>query len=264
MSRPKLAIYIPAYNAAVTLPRVLDRIPQSVKDTIAEIFVIDNHSPDHTYLLALGYKQEYKLQNLKVIRNPENMGYGGSQKVAYRYCIDQGFDFVAMLHGDAQYAPEYLEKLFTTAMEQKTDMVFGSRMLGDPIAGGMPRIRYLGNRFLTILQNWVLGTELSEFHSGYRVYSVEALRKIHFERLSSDYHFDTEIIMLLLEEGAVIKDTPIPTHYGAESQSPNVWKYGLHVLVTTLTYLAHKKGWRRSRSWARILGPESLPSEQQA
>jgi hypothetical protein len=112
----------------------------------------------------------------------------------------------------------------------------------------------LGNRALTTFQNIFLGTRLSEFHSGYRVYSVEALKKVPFERLSSDYHFDTEIIILFVRHGLRIAERPIPTHYGDEENYVNIWKYGLDVLVTTASYFLHRIGIRKSRNWTRITG----------
>lgn len=249
----QVAIYIPAFNAASTLPRVLERIPENLKNKVQEIFIIDNNSADNTHLVAIGYRHTQSMHNLEVIRNPQNMGYGGSQKIAYLRCIEKGYKCVAMLHGDAQYAPELLEHLLGPILEGKADMVFGSRMRGDPLAGGMPIHRYLGNRFLTWIQNTFMGTRLSEFHSGYRIYSVEALKKVNFERLSSDYHFDTEIIILFHRAGLRIAETPIPTHYGDEKNYVNIWKYGTDVLVTTITYWLHERGWRRSKRWAKIL-----------
>ena len=250
----KMAIFIPAYNAAATLPRVIERIPANIKEIVEEILVIDNHSPDNTYLVAIGCKYEQNLFNLQVIRNPRNLGYGGSQKIAYQHSIDKGYKGVALLHGDAQYAPELLGELLAPILEGRADMVFGSRMRGDPRGGGMPLHRYLGNRFLTWVQNRLLRTHLSEFHSGYRVYSTDALRKVPFGRLSSDYHFDTEIIILLKEYGLQIREVPIPTYYGEEKNYVNIWKYGMDVLVTTISYFLHKRGWRKSSRWAKILG----------
>lgn len=247
-----LAIYIPAFNAAATLPKVLDRIPDRLKSAVGEIFVIDNNSPDHTNLVAIGYKQLNNMHNLEVIRNPENVGYGGSQKIAYQRCIDRGYSAVVMLHGDAQYAPELMNDLIQPILCGEADMVFGSRMKGDPRKGGMPIHRYWGNRFLTTIQNWILGTNLSEFHSGYRVYSIEALKKVPFTRLSSNYHFDTEIIIMFKHHNLRISEMPIPTHYGDEKNYVNIWRYGMDVLVTTLTYFLHKRHWRRSRNWTRI------------
>jgi glycosyltransferase involved in cell wall biosynthesis len=250
----KVVIYVPAYNAAATLPRVLDRIPEEVRSRVHEILVVDNDSEDNTYLVAAGYRQEKGVHNLEFIRNEKNLGYGGSQKVAYRRAIEKDLEGVAMLHGDAQYAPEIIGDLLAPILSGEADMVFGSRMSGDPRKGGMPLIRYLGNRALTGMQNWVLGTNISEFHSGYRVYSLEALKKVPFERLSSDYHFDTEILILFVDQNLRIAEMPIPTHYGNEKNYVNIWKYGVEVLVTTVSYALHRRGARRSRNWTRIFG----------
>lgn len=254
IDKNKVAIFIPAYNAASTLVNVLDRIPPNLKDKVGEIFVIDNNSSDQTSMVAVDYRERHGLHNLEVIRNPKNMGYGGSQKIAYQRCIDKGYKCVAMLHGDAQYAPELLETLIDPVLKNEADMVFGSRMRGNPLAGGMPIIRFLGNRALTTMQNFFLGTKLSEFHSGYRVFSVEALSKVPFARFSSDYHFDTEIIILFVDRKLRIREMPIPTHYGDEENYVNIWDYGMKVLITTVTYFLHKIGIRKSRNWSRILG----------
>jgi glycosyltransferase involved in cell wall biosynthesis len=250
----QFAIYIPAYNAALTLPRVFARLPEHVKRQVAEILVVDNASVDDTSLVTIRIKEQESLLNLNLVRNNKNEGYGGSQKIAYQHCIDKNHLGVVMLHGDAQYAPELIETLLKPIAEGKADMVFGSRFTGDPLKGGMPFHRYLGNRFLTTIQNLLLGTKLSEFHSGYRVYSVEALKKIPFQRFSSDYHFDTEIIIALADRKQRIVEMPIPTHYGDEENYVNIWKYGLDVLVTTVTYFLHRRGIRRSRNWSKIFG----------
>ncbi len=250
----QIAIFIPAFNAASTIVNVLDRIPQGLRARVGEIFVIDNNSTDNTHMVVVDYREQHGLHNLEVIRNPQNMGYGGSQKIAYQRCIDKGYQCVAMLHGDAQYAPELLESLIEPVATKKADMVFGSRMSGNPLAGGMPIIRFLGNRALTTMQNFFLGTRLTEFHSGYRIFSVEALKKIPFDRFSSDYHFDTEIIILFVDRKLKIVEIPIPTHYGDEENYVNIWDYGMKVLITTGTYFLHKMGLRRSRNWSRILG----------
>ena len=123
--------------------------------------------------------------------NPLNQGYGGNQKIGYHYAISRNFDFVALLHGDGQYAPEVLPDLVRPLKEGRADAVFGSRMMkaGDALRGGMPRYKYVGNRILTNLQNQILGMKLSEFHSGYRVYSVKAISAVPFHRNTNDFHF---------------------------------------------------------------------------
>jgi glycosyltransferase involved in cell wall biosynthesis len=247
------AIYLPAYNAALTLPSVLDRIPEELKSKAACILVVDNHSADDTQQVALRYKAEQNLKNLEVQRMPRNLGYGGSQKFAYRYCIDRGIDVVAMLHADGQYAPEILAEMMAPILNSEADMVFGSRIKGNPLQGGMPLHRYLGNRVLTTFQNLFLGSRLSEFHSGYRIFNVHTLVQLKFERLSDDYHFDTEMIILHLRDNLRIVERPIPTHYGDEENYVNIWSYGMQVLVTTASYFLHTIGLRRSRNWTRIL-----------
>ncbi len=238
----KVAIFIPAYNAAKTLPIVIDRIPDEVKRNAAEIFVVDDASVDNTYLIGVGYQALNKLPNLKVYRNEKNKGYGGNQKFAYRYAIDNGFDVVVMLHGDAQYAPEKISFLLEPFEKDEADMVFGSRMSGHPLRGGMPLHKFIGNKFLTGVANMVLGTRLSEFHSGYRIYSCAALKKVPFEKCSDDFHFDTEIIIQFVIKGLRIAERPIPTYYGDERCHVNVIAYGLNVLRSLGEYWLHTKG----------------------
>lgn len=240
-----IAIYIPTYNAARTLPIVLDRIPQELKQSVQEIFIVDNASPDNSHLIGIGYKYETGLSNLRVFRNERNRGYGGSQKFAYSYAIDRGFDLVVMLHGDAQYAPEKIPYLLEPFENDEADMVFGSRMTGDPLAGGMPVVRFLGNKFLTAVENAVLGWDLSEYHSGFRVFSCDALKKVPFQLCSDYYHFDTEILVQFKILGLRAIERPIPTYYGEERFHGNVWKYGLLVLSTMIEYILHKKGVRK-------------------
>lgn len=245
MAESKIAIFIPAYNAAYTLPRVIDRIPEGLKNKVQKIFVIDNASPDNTYLIAIGYREAKKLDKLEVFRNETNRGYGGSQKRAYRHAIDNGFDIVIMLHGDAQYAPEKIPYLLGPLEKGEADMVFGSRIAGLPIKGGMPLYKFLGNKSLTAFQNLITGLGLTEFHSGFRLFRCDALAKVPFEKCSDDYHFDTDIILQFLIKGLRIRELPIPTHYGKEDSGVNVISYGLNVVKSMLTYWLWKKGLKR-------------------
>jgi glycosyltransferase involved in cell wall biosynthesis len=240
----KIAIYIPAYNAASTIPVVLDRIPEEIRRIAAEIFIVDDASADNTYLVGLGYAAEKGTSNLKVYRNESNLGYGGNQKFAYQYCCDRGFDLVVMLHGDAQYAPEKIPYLLEPFITGDADVVFGSRMSGDPRAGGMPLHRYLGNIALTRIENWVLHWNLSEYHSGFRVYACEALKKIPFRKCSDAFHFDTEILIQFHMAGMRVVERTIPTYYGNEKCYVNVWKYGIDVLWTLAEFWLHQRGWR--------------------
>ncbi len=241
----KIAIFIPARNVSRTLPSVLDRIPEGLKKRVKEIFVMDNDSRDNTYMIGIEYKEKSNLQNLKIYRNERDLGYGGVQKKAYNYAINNGFDIVAMLHGDAQYAPELLPAILEPLEKGEADFVFGSRIKGNPMQGGMPAWRYAGNRLLTKVENAVLGLDLSEYHSGFRAFNVQMLKKLPFDRLSDDYHFDTEILIQFALAKTRIAEVPIPTHYGEESGSPTVMQtvaYSLNILRSMLMLLLHKRG----------------------
>ena len=242
----RICIFIPCYNTTITLPKVLERIPSEIKEKVEEIFIVDNDSADYTYLMAIGYREKKSdVKNLKIFKNVKNFGYGGSQKLAYAYAIKQGYDLVVMLHGDAQYAPEKLPVMIETVEKDQTiDLLFGSRMTGDPLKGGMPIRRFLGNKAITFFQNLLLGTNISEFHSGYRIFRTQALKEVPFHLCSNNYHFDTEIIILFIKNKLKIAEVPINTHYGTEKNYVRIWEYGLNVLRATVCYYLHTKGLR--------------------
>lgn len=240
----RIGILVVAYNAAGTLAQVLDRIPREFVPRVCDILVSDDSSGDSTYLVGLGYQQTTSELPLTIVRQPRNLGYGGNQKFGYQWAMDRGLDVVVLLHGDGQYAPEILSKLVEPLELEKCDAVFGSRMLeaGAARRGGMPLYKYVGNRILTSTQNALAGAELSEWHSGYRAYSVEALRAIPFERNSDGFDFDTQIILQLLEAGKRIEEVPIPTYYGDEICYVNGLRYAGDVFRHSLRYRLHKMG----------------------
>lgn len=242
-SGPKIGVLIVAYNAASTLASVLDRIPEDFRSKIHEVLVCDDASHDSTYLVGLGYQQLSDLP-LTVIRHPENLGYGGNQKAGYRMAIEHGLDIVVLLHGDGQYAPECLPDIVAPLERGECDAVFGSRMMrrGEALKGGMPRYKYVGNRILTTLQNASLGMNLTEFHSGYRAYSVAALRAIPFEGNTHDFNFDTQIIVQLHDTGRKILEVPIPTYYGDEICHVNGIRYAKDVMADVVRYRLRKAG----------------------
>ncbi len=246
----RIGIFIIAYEAVRTLIVAYERIPAQLKKE-AEIYVIDDASDDNTYLAGMGYKLQHNIQNLNVYRNPRNFGYGGNQKKGLRHAIEKGYDLVVVLHGDVQYAPEHIPDLIQPILEGQADMVFGSRMTGHPLQGGMPLYKFLGNKFLTAIENWVLGMQLSEYHSGFRAYSCAALNKVYFERCTDDFHFDTEILIQFKDKGLRIAEIPIPTHYGPESHQVGFGtsvRYGLGILGSLLEYRLHKSRFVRLRS----------------
>lgn len=237
-AKPRLLIFVVAYFAEHTIVRVLERVPHVLLDRYAvEILVIDDGSDDKTFAMAQRDSGSAALPfEITVLRNPINQGYGGNQKIGYHYAIRHGFDFVALLHGDGQYAPECLPDLVEPLRRGEADAVFGSRMIHaeDALRGGMPLYKYMGNRLLTRIQNRLLRTHLSEFHSGYRIYSVSALQTIPFERNSNVFHFDTEIIIQLTIAGRRIIEVPIPTYYGDEICRVKGLKYAKDVIKTSL------------------------------
>lgn len=235
----RVGILIVAYNAVTTLSRVLARITPRVWENVEEVVVFDDASQDATYEVAVGYRVLSEISKLRVIKNPRNLGYGGNQKAGYRYFLERGFDIVVLLHGDGQYAPEVLAHLYHPLVTGEADAVFGSRMMpdyGGPLKGGMPLYKYAGNRILSALENRALRMRLTEFHSGYRAYSLHALRRIDFSDMTDEFHFDTEIIIKLHHQGFRIREVPIPTFYGDEICYVNGLRYARDILRAVYRY----------------------------
>jgi glycosyltransferase involved in cell wall biosynthesis len=242
---PRLLVFVLAFHAERTLASVLERIPALLfREYRCEILVVDDASQDNTFGIGQAWKVSHPNIPITVLRNERNQGYGGNQKVGYAYAISHVFDFVAMVHGDGQYAPEELPRLVEPLAKGDADAVFGSRMMipGAARKGGMPLYKYVGNRILSRIQNMLLGSNLSEFHSGYRVYRVSALQRIAFPLNSNDFHFDSEIIVQFLNARLRIVELPIPTHYGDEICRVNGVKYAKDVVRVTLQNVAHKLG----------------------
>jgi glycosyltransferase involved in cell wall biosynthesis/2-polyprenyl-3-methyl-5-hydroxy-6-metoxy-1,4-benzoquinol methylase len=235
---PRLLIFIVAYNAAKTIREVLTRIPARLAEVYdAEVLVIDDASADTTFDVARTLEADGGLPfKLTVLFNPVNQGYGGNQKIGFHYALEQGFDIVALVHGDGQYAPECLPELAEPLRNGEAEAVFGSRMLtqGAALKGGMPMYKFVGNKVLTTMQNRMLRTALSEFHSGYRLYRTDALRRVPFDLNSNDFHFDTEIIIQLVIAGQRIRELPIPTYYGDEICHVNGLRYAWNVTKAML------------------------------
>ncbi len=249
----KIGILIVAYNAASTLDKVLDRIPSDVYEEIDEIAVFDDASKDNTYMLSVGYKTIKKLDKLKVFLNEKNLGYGGNQKKGFKYFSDKNFDAVVLLHGDGQYAPEILSSMYTPIIENKADVVLGSRMMkkyGGALKGGMPLYKFMGNKILSAYQNRMLKMNLTEFHSGYRAYSIQGLRKLNLDNCTDDFHFDTQIIIKANHNNLKIIEVPIPTYYGDEICYVNGMKYAKNIRKTTKEYIKTIRGKQKSETYS--------------
>ena len=244
--RPRLLVFIVAYEAEATIEQVLRRIPPSLGALAdVEILVIDDASSDRTVALADALRQAGTLPfPLEVRANSVNQGYGGNQKIGFRLAIERGFDVVALIHGDGQYAPELLPTLVRPLLDGAADAVMGSRIMtrGGARRGGMPLYKLVGNRVLTALQNRLLGARLSEYHSGYRLYGTAALRRIPFGLAADGFHFDTEIIIQLLIAGQRILELPIPTFYGDEISRVDGLSYAWNVLRSSLLARAQALG----------------------
>ena len=233
----KIGILIVAYNAQDTLAKVLDRIPSDFAAQVDSILVCDDASTDDTHGVGLRYQSESNLP-LTIVRHQINLGYGGNQKTGYQWALEKNLDLVVLLHGDGQYAPEYLPQMVEPIVSGRADVVFGSRMItqGGARKGGMPLYKFVGNKILTTLQNRLAKVSLTEWHSGYRAYSVSALRKVNFLKNSDYFDFDSQIILQMIGARQRIVEIEIPTFYGDEISRVNGIKYGIKILIHTLKF----------------------------
>ena len=259
----KVHIVLPAYKASSTIPTVAKEIPVGVAD---RALLVDDASPDDTTGVALE-------EGFEVIRHPGNRGYGANQMTCYTRAILDGADIVVMVHADNQYDPSLVAKMVRPIERGEADVVIGSRLLEDEaIAGGMPRWKWVGNRFLTWIENRAFRTGFSEFHTGYRAFSAEILREIAFLRNSDGFVFDQEIFAQLVRRGARVHEIAIPTRYFLEASSVSFTRsveYGLRTLVVLAKFRLDEKRprWPLVRRPARELRPEQpveAPSELQA
>ena len=235
--KPFVVIVMPAYNAEKTLEDTFRRIPAGYYD---EVVVVDDHSRDETTALA-------QRLNLKAIRHPHNVGYGGNQKTCYMEALRDGADIVIMLHPDGQYDPEILPEMIRPISEGRADFVLGSRMAtpGGAKQGGMPWWKRISNRFLTTVENLAMGRKFTECHTGYRAYSRKFLETVPFLRNSNGFVFDTEVIFQAVAFGLPVAEVPISTRYFKEASSVGFRVgvvYGLATLWTALRFVLHRAG----------------------
>jgi len=233
----RIVIVIPAYKAAGTLPAVLARIPQKIHDELFKILIVEDGGPDIPRSVSPELEAQYS--KLEILYHEKNGGYGRAQKTGFLKAKELGADVAVLLHADGQYAPEIMGELLAPLLEDKADIVLGSRMkkFGEALKGGMPFYKFVANISLTSLENMVYGLNLSEYHSGYMLYNSKALTTIPFEKLSDTFHFDGEMLLVGGKKGLRIADLPIPTHYGDEESHLKPIKYGFEVLGVILKYL---------------------------
>lgn len=227
----KTVIFVPAYEAEKTLQDIIMRIPQEVYEDIGEILIQDDASHDNTYKVARRLAEEFG--KITVVRNKHNLGYGGTKKKAYKYCINKGCEVVVMLHGDGQLAPESLPDMLAPLLSSNTDIVLGSRMIGDSLGGGMPLYKWIGNRFLTMIANRSLKLRLTDYHTGYRAYRCAALAQLDFETCSNGHEISMELLIRAAKKELKITEVPVSTYYGPDSRSCSLKTsilYGLNVI----------------------------------
>ncbi len=227
---------MPAYNAEKTLGRTYADIP---KDCVDDIILVDDASRDRTV-------EEARRLGLHVVVHPENRGYGANQKTCYQTALERGADIVVMVHPDHQYDPTVIPHLIEPILRKECDAVFGSRMLGGrPLQGGMPKWKYLGNIFLTAVENATFLIYLTEYHSGFRAYSRHYLESVNLGANSDGFVFDTHIIAQGMAKRLAIREIPIETRYFDEASQiafmPSV-RYGFAILKTMVLYKLHVWG----------------------
>jgi glycosyltransferase involved in cell wall biosynthesis len=233
----KIVVVIPAYKAAKTLPSVLSRIPAEIHEQLFRILIVEDGGRDVPRSSSPELLARYP--KIEVLYHEKNGGYGRAQKTGFARALELEADVAVLLHADGQYAPEIMGDLMKPLVEDKADIVLGSRMkkFGDALKGNMPLYKFIANISLTALENLVYGLNLSEYHSGYMLYNSRALNSIPFLKLSNTFHFDGEMLLVGGKKKLRIADLPIPTHYGDEESHLKPIQYGFEVLGVIIKYL---------------------------
>jgi glycosyltransferase involved in cell wall biosynthesis len=238
--KPKIIVVMPAYNAEKTLARTVGDIPPGSAD---RIILVDDSSKDKTVEIA-------RSLGLQVIEHEKNKGYGGNQKTCYKTALEAGADIIVMIHPDYQYDARLVPYLTGLLKDNICDVVLGNRIRTrqEALEGGMPAYKYLSNRFLTVVENFFMGQNLGEWHSGLRAYTRQVLETIPWERNSDDFVFDCEFLVQAAAFGFRLGDIPTPARYFEEASSINFGRsvrYGLESLKSILRYLLHRSHlWR--------------------
>ncbi len=208
---PKVVIVMPAYNAEKTLVKTYKDIPKGIAD---EVILVDDGSHDKTVLVA-------KKLSIKTFVHPQNRGPGGNHKTLFTLALSEGADIVVLLHPDYQYDSSLVGELIKPIVKDRYDIMLGSRIRSrvEALEGGMPFYKYISNRFLTILENIVLDRNLSEYHTGYRAYTREVLKKLPFHKFSDDFVYDQEELISAVYSGFKIGEIQVPVRYLPESSS---------------------------------------------
>jgi glycosyltransferase involved in cell wall biosynthesis len=234
----KVMVVMPAYNAARTLRDTYDEV--MAQGVVDKVIVVDDASADETTKIAM------TLPHTVVHTHPDNLGYGANQKTCYRLALEEGADIVIMVHPDYQYTPKLIPAMASLIGNGLYECVLGSRILGGhAVRGGMPWWRYVSNRFLTLFGNMMMGSKLSEFHTGYRAFSRGLLERLPLEKNSDDFVFDNQMLAQILWLGYTIAEVSCPTKYFAEGSSIDFRRsvrYGFGCLLTAVQFRLAKMG----------------------
>ncbi len=241
INRKKVMVVLPAYNAEKTLEMTYADIPFDIVD---EVLLVDDNSSDSTVSKA-------KELGIKVFLHDRNYGYGRNQKTCYQEALRHEADIIVMVHPDYQYTPKLITAMASMISFDVYDVVLGSRIIGgEALKGGMPVYKYIANRFLTAFENIMLGSKLSEFHTGYRAFSREVLEGLPLHNNSDDFVFDNEMLAQVIYLGYRIGEVSCPTKYFKEASSINLKAsmiYGIGVLITALKFRLHRLGIMQSK-----------------
>ena len=246
LNEKKVIVVLPAYNAEKTLLQTYNEIPMEIVD---KVLMVDDHSIDNTVVLS-------RELGIETIMHERNYGYGRNQKTCYQAALRQGADIIVMVHPDYQYTPKLITAMASMIAYGVYDAVLGSRILGGKaLSGGMPAYKYIANRFLTAFENLLLGSKLSEFHTGYRAFSKKVLETLPLNENSNDFVFDNEMLAQIIYFGYNIGEISCPTKYFNEASSIRFKKsmiYGFGVLTTALKFRLHKMGLINSRLFTNV------------
>lgn len=252
----KVVVVMPAYNAAKTLEKTYYDIPQGIVD---KIILVDDESSDNTVEIA-------RRLGLRVVVHERNKGYGGNQKTCYDEALLSGADIIVMIHPDYQYDSQLVPELIKPILEDKADVVLGSRIRTrrETLDKGMPRYKYIGNRFLTLIENIVTRQNLSEWHTGFRAFSKRFLETVPYRFNSNDFVFDSQILIQAVSFGFKFAEIPVPARYFKDASSINFRRsvvYGLLTLWTLMKFLLHRYGIRESNIFRLVNNREGLRDE---
>lgn len=245
---PKIVIIMPAYNAAKTLEKTYRDIP---KNFASEVILVDDGSKDQDSTTRIAKKL-----GIKTFTHPQNRGYGANQKTCYTLALDVKADIIVMIHPDYQYDSTLTAEMVKPIVDGRFEIMLGSRIRTrkEALDGGMPLYKYTANRFLTMVENVVLGQNLSEYHTGFRAFHKNVLTSLPFHKFSDDFVFDQDILISAIKNGFKIGEIPVPTRYFPEASSINFQrslKYGLETILDLVKYLLFKSGIYHSRIFTK-------------